>query len=118
MLGHLQRLVGQFKDLAFFIIEDRFLAQGTALTEPARTAVQLMGDKVIGLRDRLEGSAGVSRLAPWATPRLCAQGFRGRFSQAVRRWGLATVGAVKCQTIFEFLNLTPQFAHFALQSQQ
>ena len=79
MLGHLQRLVGQFKDLTLFIIEHRFLAQGAALAESAWTAVQTMHASVVGLRDRLEGSARVTRLTARLTPRLLAERFGSRF---------------------------------------
>ena len=72
MLGHRELERRQIEHLAAFVIQHGLARQGHAAASAARTVGERVNLDVIGLGDRLQGVAGVTRLAArlapgWAT---------------------------------------------------
>jgi hypothetical protein len=79
VLGHGQAQGRQIKDLAAFVIEPGLAGQGHAAALAARTTVERMHCDLVGLFDRLQGVAGMPRLAAGLAPGFTAPAARGRF---------------------------------------
>jgi len=79
VLGHGQAQGRQIKDLAAFVIEHGLVGQGHPAAMAARTTVERMHGDWVRLFDRLQGVAGMARLAAGLAPGFLAQAARRRF---------------------------------------
>jgi len=105
VLGDLELEGRQVEHLAAFVVEHRLAAQTDPAALAAGTAVQAMHVDMVGFGDRLQGRAGVARLASGFAPARGAQAAGRGFGQAVGGGRFVAVTAGLGQAVIQIGHL-------------